>query len=329
MSHMKKVPTMKDVAREAGVALGTVSKVFNGLPVGEEYKQRVEAAAQKLGYQVNVYARGMRAKTTNTVALILPTLNHPFYSLFADYCCDFLHKKGYRMLLSTTSYNPRTEQECIDMVQQNKVAGVIAITYNPDLEISEGLPFVIIDRKFDAKVPCISSDNFAGGQLAAEKLVENGCKNLLFLGNSSEVPGEADKRVVGFEAYCIANSIPYHKVQTIGSEGYASITEFVSKHITPEDIQYDGIFCNTDSLACIVLSILQSNNIRVPEDVQIIGYDGIKKLGTDDYYCSTISQPLCDMAETSVNTLLSSDKTSAPALVCLPVKYCYGKTTKS
>ena len=71
-------PTMKDVAAEAGVALGTVSKVFNHIPVGEAYRLRVEEAARKLGYQVNNYARGLKTNKTNTVALIWPNLRHPF-----------------------------------------------------------------------------------------------------------------------------------------------------------------------------------------------------------------------------------------------------------
>ena len=79
-----KSPTMKDVAREAGVALGTVSKVFNGIPVGKSYQQKVEEAALRLGYSVNSYARGLRADKTYTVALIIPSLGHNFFSLLAD-----------------------------------------------------------------------------------------------------------------------------------------------------------------------------------------------------------------------------------------------------
>ena len=85
-----KKPTMKDVAVEAGVALGTVSKVFNGIPVGEEYKEKVEAAAARLGYQLNIYARGLRARKTQTVALIVPNLMNPFYAHLANLCCDKL-----------------------------------------------------------------------------------------------------------------------------------------------------------------------------------------------------------------------------------------------
>lgn len=324
-----KTPTMKDVAKEAGVALGTVSKVFNGLPVGEEYKIKVEEAAKRLGYQVNVYARGLRSSRTNTIALIVPVLTHPFYSSLADHCCEILQSKGYRMMVATTSYNPETEQQCIDMVQQNKVDGIIAITYNPNLEISEELPFIIIDRKFDAKVPCVSSDNFSGGQLAAEKLVENGCKNLLFLGNSSRVPGEADKRVLGFESYCIQNQIPYKIHRTFDDEIFLSIEEYVENNIQDSTFPYDGVFCNTDVVACQVRDILFKHGIAVPDDVQIIGYDGLKKFNSDDYYCSTIRQPLREMAETAIQLLLDTDRKTAPALICLPVTYCYGGTTKS
>ena len=82
MSNKK--PTMKDVAREAGVALGTVSKVFNGIAVGKAYRDRVEAAAAQLGYSVDNYARGLRSGRTSTVALIVPGLEHSFFSSLAN-----------------------------------------------------------------------------------------------------------------------------------------------------------------------------------------------------------------------------------------------------
>ena len=77
-------PTMKDVAREAGVSLGTVSKVINGISVGEQYRRKVEAATKKLGYQVNNYARGLKTNKTNCVALVMPSLRHPFSAALTD-----------------------------------------------------------------------------------------------------------------------------------------------------------------------------------------------------------------------------------------------------
>lgn len=328
MKKSNKQPTMKDVAVTAGVSLGTVSKVFNGIPVGDEYRNKVEAAAKALGYQVNVYARGLRANKTRTVALILPNVVHPFFSNLADLCCQKLSEKGYRMLLATTSFDPKTEQKCIDMVQQNKVDGIIAITYNPELEVNDDIPFVIFDRKFNNNVPCISSDNYTGGQLAAEKLIEKGCKNLLFLGISSHVPGEADKRSIGFETYCKTTNTNCLIHRVWDEDGINDILSFVDNSVKNNSFEFDGIFCATDIVAIQVKEHLESYGIKVPSDVQIIGYDGIPQFGLDTYYCSTIKQPLEQMADTAIDILLNEEKSNAPALICLPVEYCEGGTTK-
>ncbi|MCR5415970.1 MAG: LacI family DNA-binding transcriptional regulator [Pseudobutyrivibrio sp.] len=319
---------MKDVAVAAGVSLGTVSKVFNGIPVGAEYKNKVDAAAKMLGYQVNEYARGLRASKTNTIAVIVPNVIHPFYSTLADMCCNKLSEKGYRMLLATTSFDPQTEQQCIDMVQQNKVDGIIAITYNPELDVKEDIPFVIIDRKFHHRVPCVSSDNYAGGQLAAEKLVEKGCSNLLFLGISSHVPGEADKRNLGFASYCQTNNIKHTIHRVWDEDGFDDIKAFIDSSIKNGKFAYDGIFVSTDMLAIQVMDYLKKHDISIPEDVQVIGFDGIPKFGFDGYYCSTIKQPLDKMAATAIDILLNQEINSTPSLVCLPVEYCEGDTTK-
>ena len=329
MNKKNKLPTMKDVATHAGVSLGTVSKVFNGIPVGEEYKNKVDAAAKALGYHVNAYARGLRASKTNTVAIIMPNLANPFYANLADMCCKYLYKKGYRSLLATTSYDLKQEQEMVDMVLQNKVDGIIAITYNPDLSIDDEIPFVIIDRKFNNQhVPCVSSDNFSGGSLAAQKLAENGCKNLLFLGISSHVAGEADKRPLGFESYCNLTGIKHTIHRVFDEDGIEDIYKFIEDNTGTSGFNYDGIFCNNDQLALDVIPKLEELNIRIPEEVQIIGYDGIKRFGSDKYYCSTIRQPLDEMASMAVNTLLSGYDNRASALICLPVEYCFGGTTR-
>ena len=148
----KSLPTMKDVAQEAGVALGTVSKVFNGIPVGDSYRLRVEAAAKKLGYQVNQYARGLRASKTYTVAVILPGVVHPFFAALAQHLCTALTQRDHRMLLYVTASRPDIEQRCVTMVQQNRVDGIIGLTYN-SLTVDKDLPFVGIDRSFRADIP--------------------------------------------------------------------------------------------------------------------------------------------------------------------------------
>ena len=288
------MPTMKDVAQEAGVALGTVSKVFNGIPVGESYRIKVEEAARKLGYQVNQYARGLKTNKTNTVAVILPGVNHPFFAALAHHICEALARRDYRMLLYVTASNPEIEQNCVNMVRQNKADGIIGLTYNP-LVVDEDLPFVGIDRSFRADIPCVAADNYGGGRLAAEKLLELGCTHLAFLRTGSSSPSETDKRGDGFEAVCRARQIPCEVLRrNDGEDGPEVFREFLLAHMAEGKLDIDGI----------------------------------RRFGGEELYCSTIIQPAEKMAETCVDLLLAKDRSNIPALVCLPVSYAPGGTTR-
>lgn len=329
MKHENSMPTMKDVAREAGVALGTVSKVFNGIPVGESYRLKVEEAARKLGYQVNQYARGLKTNKTNCVALIMPSLIHPYFSLLAHELSRALAQKGYRTMLFITDFDPQAEQSCIQMMRQNKVDGAIGLTYNPNLVLDEKLPFVAIDRYFSATVPCVASDNFGGGAMAAQKLVQLGCKKLAFLRTASPVPGETDKRRHGFESYCLSQKLDYEILELIDArEDDPRFEEFLRSHVVDGRMTIDGIFCGTDRMACGIRNLLVHMGVRVPEDVQIIGFDGLRYFGDQELYCSTIVQPVEQIAQTCVSILLSEDRSTVPAMVCLPVSYGAGRTTR-
>lgn len=320
-------PTMKDVAREAGVALGTVSKVFNGIPVGESYRLRVEQAAAALGYQVNQYARGLRADRTYTVAVILPGVNHPFFAALAQHLCAALAQQGRRMLLYLSAYRPDLEQECVNMVRQNKVDGVIALTYNP-LEIDPNLPFVSIDRCLNAEIPCVSADNYGGGRMAAEKLLELGCRHLAFVRTGSVHASETDKRGDGFEMVCRARGVPYDTLRLNDGDDWALLGDFLRAHMRDGRMELDGIFCATDLLAWYIGRQLRQLGVIVPQEVQLIGFDGVQKFGSQEFYCSTIVQPVQKMAETCVELLLNQNRTNMPALICLPVRYAAGGTTR-
>lgn len=318
---------MKDVAREADVSLGTVSKVVNGLPVGEPYRQRVKDAIEKLNYQVNSYAQGLKASKTYTVALLIPNLQNPFFALLTHHINRALLKKNYRMLLCTTDADTSMEQEYITMAQQNKVDGIIGLTYNPDLVVEDNTPFVSIDRSMGPHIPCIASDNFAGGQLAAEKLADLGCKNVAFLRIGSSLNNEPNKRKAGFENGCLNRNLNYEMKILNDGDSIDEFEVFLKDHMKDGKLSFDGIFCVTDKIAFHVLEILRNLDIRVPEDVQLIGFDGTRMLGDGDLICSTIVQPVQEIAEMCVDFLLMESNTFKPPLVCLPVSYASGGTT--
>ena len=322
------LPTMKDVAREAGVSLGTVSKVINGVSVSESYRLRVEEAIRKLGYHVNYYARGLKTNRTNCVALVMPSLRHPFFALLTDELTACLMHRGYRALLMITDFDPDAERACFRMVRENKADGVIALTYSPDLQVDENLPVVTIDRHLGEQVPCVSSDNYAGGELAAEKLSALGCEKLLFLRIGPVITGEADKRGPGFVAKCRSMGMEFETLILNNDDTEAPFFAFLEQHMRDGKLEFDGIFCNTDWLAVHIIEFLRAKGMDVPGDVQVIGYDGMQDYNTGRVPCSTIVQPIEDMADAAVEILLDPERVFLGQRISFPVHYLPGGTTR-
>ncbi|MBQ8136003.1 MAG: LacI family DNA-binding transcriptional regulator [Clostridia bacterium] len=323
----KSAPTMADVAREAGVALGTVSKVVNGQAVGEEYRIKVEDAIARLGYQYNSSGRALRTDQTNTIALIIPNTINPYFALLVHHINMALEKRNYKMLLCFSEYDTHRETEYIQMVRQNRVDGIIALTYNPDLTIPDDIPFVTIDRFFSISVPCVAADNFGGGWLAAHKLKELGCKSLAFMRIGSILANEPSKRKEGFVSACVEMGIPFEVMALEDGASFEEFEKFLKNHMENGKLAFDGLFLGTDMLAWQMIQVLKKLGLQVPKDVQVIGFDGIRMFGTLSPVVSTIAQPVQEIAETCVSTVLSKHLANVPSLICLPVQYVPGGTT--
>ncbi len=327
-------PTMKDVAREAGVALGTVSKVINGIPVGEEYRIKVEEAIRRLDYEVNTYARGLKVQKSNTVTLIIPDTINPFYASFAHYIESALYETGHFMVLCCSNGILEKEIKYLNMATQNQSDGVIALTYNDiGRYVPRDLPLISFDRICDNNfTPIVASDNFAGGVLATKKLLECGCRRPAFITFNSPYPGEADKRMDGYLHACSVHGIkPVFLCEKSGVDMYEAITAFINAHRgTDGKPEFDGIFVNTDFNAYITCRILSDMGFQVPDDIQIIGFDGIHKFGSEDQdlFVSSICQPIPALARTCVDMVLAKDRQILPSLTLLPVTYQPGGTTK-
>ena len=321
--------TMKDVAALANVGVGTVSRVLNSSgSVKESTRRKVEAAMKELNYIPNAYARGLKMNKTNTVALIIPTIWHPFFSEFAYYVESNLAEHKYKMLLCNSDVSSDKELEYIQMVQENKVDGIIGITYS-DLDnfVSSHLPFVTIDRHFKEETVCVTSDNFHAGQLAVEKLVEKGCKKLGYVGTHSRFPTETTKRRSGFVEQAELMEIPYAIY-----DGEDPVVEFKQEIRTflEENPDVDGVFAHTDFIALDILEVLDEMKRKVPEEVQIIGCDGIKMEAGRKQIVSTIRQPVDLMAKAAVEKIIQViDGEPVKTKITLSVHYVEGPTTKN
>ena len=160
--------TIKDVAQDAGVSVGTVSNVINGGNVSEERRSRVEASIQKLGYQVNGLARGMRTQRTGYVVVMLPNITNPFYNMLLRDLEKALTGIGKQLVLCISDGDHKKEIKYIEMAKYNKVDGVIGVTFsNVEKYIEDSSAYVSIERCLPG-VPCVSCDNYGGGWSGAE-----------------------------------------------------------------------------------------------------------------------------------------------------------------
>ena len=323
--------TIKDVAKEAGVSVGTVSNVINNVQVKPSTKEKVEEAIKKLNYEPNIYARGFKINRTNTVALILPTIWNPFFSELAYNIEKNLKKAGMKMILCNSNKDDKSEIEYISMAKQNKMDGIIAITYSDiDEYVSEKIPFVSIDRYFSKNITYISSDNFEGGRIVAEKLVEFGCKKIAYIGRGSKINNATRKRKDGFVSYCEENNINYELCEFLGSteEFDELLDEFIEKNFK-KDIKIQGVFAVTDEQAIEFINKLKEYEIGVPKDVQVVGFDGSKSSAKDIIKISTIRQPVELIAEESVKALINIiENNKVKKEIILPITFIEGCTTK-
>ncbi|KLE16237.1 LacI family DNA-binding transcriptional regulator [Clostridium sartagoforme] len=324
-------PTIKDVAREAGVSLGTVSKVINNKYVKELTKIKVDEAIKKLNYEPDIYARGLRKNKTDTIAIIIPTVWNPFISEFVYKSEKILSRMGKKLLLCNSDGNSKKEVEYINMVKQNKVDGIIAITYSDiDKYVNTNIPFVSIDRFFSKEVNYVMSDNYEGGKIAARSLFESGCRSLISVGVKSDRKSSTMDRKEGFIHECKKLNVEYKSFEFC--DEHRNLGSFLEKIIIEnyiENKKIDGIFACNDILAHRIIEKLHKFNINIPDDIQIIGYDGSRMSEEISEGISTIRQNVDLLAKESVKLLLNNingDKSSHS--IVLPVEFISGYTTK-
>lgn len=312
--------TMKDVAELAGVGLGTVSRVVNGVKVKDSTFQKVKEAIDILNYKPDEYARGLKTNRSNIIALIIPTIWHPFFSEFAYHVEKELAVRHYKLFICNAEENGQKEFEYLQMLEKNKVDGIIGITYSDiDQYVSSNLPFVSIDRHFSEKIPYVTSDNYGGGKLAAEVLIEKGATSFAFIGGTNRFDNETELRKVGFSETLQKKG---RIVKTLDMlEPIVNLHDNIETFLR-DNPDIDGIFTVNDFMALEVIKVSKRLNRYAPADYQIIGFDGLKPAIEQEYYVSTIAQPIEQMAKEAVGLLMTViDNTVEQTRIVLPVRF--------
>ena len=323
----KKTVTMKDVARLAGVGVGTVSRVVNGIKVKDSTFEKVQTAIEELNYQPDEYARGLKTNRSNTIALIIPTIWHPFFSEFAFYIEKNLNQYKYKLFICNVEEDASTEIEYLEMLKGNKVDGIIGITYSDiDKYIFSNLPFVSIDRHFSESVSYVTSDNFTGGQLAAKALIDRGAKHLAYIGGQNIYKNETDFRKQGFYKIVEESNKNLYKFDLF--EPIQDLEKKLEVFLTSYP-QIDGIFAVNDFMALKIMKVMKELGKEAPLDYQIVGFDGLKSAVDQEFFLSTIKQQTDLMAKAAVESLLLLINGEQPSSrIVLPVSFEEGGTTK-
>ncbi len=301
--------TLKDVAKLAGLTTSTVSRVINNRGyISENTRKKVDEAMKDLNYQPNEAARSLRMKSTNTIGLIVPHVSHPYFAELISNLEARAYEKGYKILLCNSQCIHEREEESIRMCINHKVAGIILCSGSVALEVFDGVdvPVITIERFLDNGTASVECDNKQGGALAAEKLIECGCKHLLHVGNIGTISMPADMRTEGFKEVCERKKIPFAEIYTEDTQYYYMEYEEMLENILEKYPETDGMFVNSDVIAAQTLQTCRKRHIAVPEQLKIIGFDdtNIARLTTPQL--TTIHQPVKEMAEIAINLLHDS-----------------------
>lgn len=324
--------TLKDVAEEAGLAVSTVSRIMNNRGyISANARKRVDEAMKKLNYQPNELARSLQKKTTNTIGVIVPHIQHPYFAKVISNLEHQCYLHGYKMMLCNSQGLAEKEKECLEICMSMRVCGVIMCTGGMSLDKFRDLqvPLIAFERYMDAGDASIECDNILGGRLAAELLIKKGCKKLIHLGDiKGEVAMPADDRGIGFQEVCLRYGIDYFNVYT-DKKAYKMMDyqEEIKKALL-ENPNVDGIFANSDIGAAQVLLVCRKLGIKVPEDIKVIGFDDVQISSLTAPQITTIHQPVKEMARIAVQMVEDTiNGKMVPSRTILPVELIEREST--
>jgi LacI family transcriptional regulator len=295
----------------ARVSIGTVSNVLNSPAlVAPDTRRRVEEAIEKLGWVRNESARQLRAGRSASIGLIVMDIANPFFSDLARGVEEVAAAAGYSVLLSDSAHDPAREFAALELYQQLRVRGVILapVSQGPDPKFVRRLdmPVVLADRFTAHHDACtVSVDDFVGGQLAAAHLLERGHQRLAVVGGTPDIPQVRERRDGANRAVLLGS--PTATLFTIPTErlniaaGLSATTTLLQM---PDSERPTGVFALNDLVAIGLLQGLITQNVSVPHEVSIIGYDDIEFAAAAAVPLSSISQPRHELGRRIAELLL-------------------------
>ncbi len=312
MEARAQLPTIKDVARAAGVSVTTVSHVFNGTrPVAAETQARVKAAIDELGYYPSILARALKGERTGTIGMLATSSTNPFFAEVISGVEERCFELGYSLILCNTREDRQRMNAQLATMLQKRIDGLIVMTtnYDPsffqDLRGLRGIHLVAIDTEDLDQVIVVNDDSEMGGALAANFLVERGFRRLGVLAGPHQHP-RANRRLKGFAealkqaGLALEESLIYRTDLTLGS-GDAAMQRLLAQQKVPPE----AIFCMNDLTAIGAMHAARQAGLEIPGDLSLIGYDDIEMASYCQPQLTTIRQPTMEIGRTAAQRLIA------------------------
>lgn len=274
------VVTLEMVARMAGVSPSTVSRILNGTAVvSDTKKEAVESAIKQLGFVPNPVARGLAGGRTFSIGVITQAIDSPFYGMALSGIEHELDRVGYSALYVSGEWNAKEEAKCIDVLRSRRVDGIIVLTGRLTdkalKDCARTMPLVVTGRTL--KVPGLYSlnfDNFEGGRLATQHLLDLGHRRIAFI-NGVVHHADASERLRGYRAALESDGLVYDPDLVVAGDfreagGLQAVHQLLDRHIA-----FSAIFAANDQMAFGAALGLYRRGLRVPDDVSLVGFDDL------------------------------------------------------
>jgi len=310
--------TVRDVAKQAGVAPITVSRVVNNSGyVSEETRARVEAAIADMGYVPNVLARSLRSRRTDTLALILTDISNPFWTTVVRGVEDAASNAGFNVILCNTDESEVKQDKYLRVLLQKQVDGVLLVPARSALEPikfvkSQDTPVVVLDRLIpDAQADTVRCDSEGGGYQLTHLLLSFGHRRIAVLSGPQGV-STAEDRVAGYrraltEAGIDIDPALVHYGQFSLESGYTMTQQVLA--VTPRP---SGLFAGNNFIAIGALRALRDAGLQVPEDLALVGFDDLPADLVVDPFLTVVAQPAYEMGRRATELLLARLSGEAP-----------------
>lgn len=301
--------TIRDISRETGLSLATISKYLNGGNVLPENREKIEVAIEKLHYEVNQIARSLVTKKTNTIGVVVCSIKCSFNGTFLHYANHVLSEKGYGLLICDSGNDEKKELQNIKFLLNKKVDGIIIIpvsTKSDFLQLvrQEKVPIVLVDRKVeDSFVDCVKVDNEKAALNAVNLLIKYQHKKIAVIYGAKESTGM--ERYKGYRKALkeagISNPISYQKKGKHSVEfGYESMKQLLRLKNPPTAV----FMTNYELTLGAIMAVNESQNISCPKDISMIGFDDLILTDIAQPKMCVVIQPMKELSESAVDLLL-------------------------